>query len=122
MSDTLGTRRLPFLALAGPAALVLLWAVLASLRLFPESLFPSPLDVARGLVQELRSGRLVNDAIASLFRVSAGFGLSVVLGVPVGLLLGHSARGQQAFLPLVNFFRNLSPLAWIPFAILWLGI
>ena len=44
------------------------------------------------------------------------------LGVPAGLLLGHSARAREAFLPLVNFFRSLSPLAWIPFAILWLGI
>ena len=64
----------------------------------------------------------MNDAIASLFRVSAGFLLAVVLGVPAGLLLGHSARAREAFLPLVNFFRSLSPLAWIPFAILWLGI
>ena len=42
--------------------------------------------------------------------------------MPAGLLLGHSARARAAFLPLVNFFRSLSPLAWIPFAILWLGI
>ena len=44
------------------------------------------------------------------------------LGVPAGLLLGHSARAREAFLPMVNFFRSLSPLAWIPFAILWLGV
>jgi NitT/TauT family transport system permease protein len=122
MTRTRRTPRVPLLAFAGPAVLVAVWWGLAALRLFPESLFPTPLAVARGLVQEMESGRLVNDAIASLFRVSAGFGLSVLLGVPVGLLLGHSARGQVAFLPLVNFFRNLSPLAWIPFAILWLGI
>ena len=42
--------------------------------------------------------------------------------MPAGLLLGHSSRAREAFLPLVNFFRSLSPLAWIPFAILWLGI
>jgi len=122
MTKTRRTPRVPLLAFAGPAVLVTVWWGLAALRLFPESLFPTPLAVARGLVQEMQSGRLVNDAVASLFRVSAGFGLSVLLGVPIGLLLGHSARGQVAFLPLVNFFRNLSPLAWIPFAILWLGI
>ena len=110
------------LAIVTPAALVLLWAGIASLGLFPSSLFPHPWDVARGIVLEFRSGRLINDAIASLFRVSAGFVLAVVLGVPAGLLLGHSARARDAFLPIVNFFRSLSPLAWIPFAILWLGI
>jgi len=121
MSD-IRSRTGPWLALAGPAALVAIWAALASLGLFPESLFPTPWAVARGLVTELGNFRLVNDAIASLFRVTSGFLLAVLLGVPAGLLLGHSARARAAFLPMVNFFRNLSPLAWIPFAILWLGI
>jgi NitT/TauT family transport system permease protein len=112
----------PGLALVGPAALVAVWAVTASLGLFPESLFPSPWAVARALGAELASFRLVDDAIASLFRVSLGFLLAVGLGVPTGLLLGHSARARHAFLPMVNFFRSLSPLAWIPFAILWLGV
>jgi NitT/TauT family transport system permease protein len=78
--------------------------------------------VARGVLLEARSGRLLDDTIASLFRVLSGFLLAVATGVPAGLLLGHSARARQAFLPTVNFFRSLSPLAWIPFAILWLGI
>jgi NitT/TauT family transport system permease protein len=105
-----------------PAILVLIWAALSWRQLFPPSLFPHPWDVARGLWLELSTGRLVTDTIASLFRVSIGFLLATALGIPCGLLLGHSARGRQAFLPIVNFFRSLSPLAWIPFAILWLGI
>src|SRR5213592_4758928 len=48
--------------------------------------------------------------------------LAVVLGVPVGLWLGHHVRSRFALLPGINFFRSLSPLAWIPFAILWFGI
>jgi NitT/TauT family transport system permease protein len=110
------------LALATPAVLVAVWGWLASAGLFPESLFPHPLDVARGVATELRTGRLLTDTVASLFRVSAGFLLAVALGVPAGLVVGHSAAARAAWLPLVNFFRSLSPLAWIPFAILWLGI
>jgi NitT/TauT family transport system permease protein len=110
------------LALVTPLALVAAWAAVSWAQFFPPSLFPHPWDVARGVALELRSGRLVTDAVASLFRVSAGFLLAVGLGLPAGLLLGHSARARAAFLPLVNFFRSLSPLAWIPFAILWLGI
>ena len=111
-----------WLALAGPALLVAVWAAVARMGLFPESLFPHPFAVARGLVLELRSGRLLDDAVASLFRVGCGFLLAVILGVPAGLVIGRSALAREAFLPLVNFFRSLSPLAWIPFAILWLGI
>ena len=48
--------------------------------------------------------------------------LAVILGVPAGLWLGHHARSRYALLPAINFFRSLSPLAWIPFAILWFGI
>jgi NitT/TauT family transport system permease protein len=70
----------------------------------------------------VRSGRLFDDAIASLFRVYSGFLLALILSVPFGLWLGHQARARTALLPAINFFRNLSPLAWITFAILWFGI
>ena len=113
------TRLLPLVVLM--CALALWWA-LASLKVFPESLFPSPLAVARGFGEEIRTGRLFNDIVASLFRVTTGFVLSVVLGTPLGLWLGHQAKARAALLPAINFFRNLSPLAWIPFAILWFGI
>lgn len=118
---TTSTSRL-LLPLAGPAAIVALWAAVSALHLFPPSLFPAPVDVVRGLGTELASGRLLNDTIASLFRVCAGFYLAVIAGVPLGLLIGSSARTREALLPTVNFFRSLSPLAWIPFAVLWFGI
>ena len=101
---------------------ILLWAALSYLRVFPESAFPSPLAVARGFAEEVRNGRLFNDIVASLFRVTTGFALAVALGLPLGLILGRGSRARAALLPAVNFFRNLSPLAWIPFAILWFGI
>lgn len=98
------------------------WAIVASLELFPPSLFPHPVAVARGLWTEFTSGRLLQDIVASVFRVGAGFLLAIVVGIPSGLALGSSTVARDGLLPVVNFFRNLSPLAWIPFAILWLGI
>jgi NitT/TauT family transport system permease protein len=114
------TRRL--LPLVVLVLLVALWALLARLHVYPESAFPSPQAVASGFVEEFRAGRLLDDLVASLFRVTTGFALAVALGIPVGLMLGQQARARAALLPTVNFFRNLSPLAWIPFAILWFGI
>jgi NitT/TauT family transport system permease protein len=114
-----GTRLLPLLILCVAIAI---WSALWVLQAFPPSVFPSPLAVAKGLGGEVRSGRLFGDLVASLFRVTTGFMLAVVLGVPVGLWLGHHVRSRFALLPAINFFRSLSPLAWIPFAILWFGI
>jgi NitT/TauT family transport system permease protein len=113
------SRLLPLVVLLFALAV---WAALSLLRVFPESVFPSPLSVLKGFGEEFRSGRLSDDLIASLFRVASGFALAVALGLPLGLWLGHGARARRALLPAVNFFRNLSPLGWIPFAILWFGI
>jgi NitT/TauT family transport system permease protein len=101
---------------------ILIWAAASALRVFPESAFPSPMSVAGGFVEEIKTGRLFNDLVASLFRVTVGFVLAAVSGIPLGLVLGQQVSSRVALMPAINFFRNLSPLAWIPFAILWFGI
>jgi NitT/TauT family transport system permease protein len=113
------TRFLPLLVVL---IFLTIWSACSRLGAFPESVFPSPLAVGKGFLEELRNGRLLADIVASLFRVTTGFALAVFTGVPVGLIMGQRARARVALLPAVNFFRNLSPLAWIPFAILWFGI
>ena len=104
------------------AAGVLLWAALCHFNVLQKEAFPTPLSVAHGFVEEARKGHLVDNVVASLYRVIAGFGLAVLIGLPLGLWLGLNGRARLALLPLVNFFRSLSPIAWIPFAIVWFGI
>jgi NitT/TauT family transport system permease protein len=103
-------------------SLLLIWYFISAINLFPAYALPSPAAVWMSFLEEIREGRLINDIIASLWRVAVGFVISVVLGIPVGLWLGQKLYARQAFLPLLNFFRFLSPLAWIPFAILWFHI
>ena len=98
------------------------WAALAHLGRIPEMMFPRPEAVWQALIEEVSSGRMWRDTLASLFRVGLGFGLAVVLGVPLGLWMGHQPYVRLALLPVVNFFRCLSPLAWIPFAVFWFGV
>ena len=102
--------------------LLLVWFLVTYLNLFPAYALPSPGTVWKSFLEEMRAGRLVNDVIASLWRVAIGFVISTVLGIPTGLWLGQHLRARQAFVPMLNFFRFLSPLAWIPFAILWFHI
>lgn len=116
------TTKTVLLPLAVSVGMVLLWLAVWASGVFHESAFPSPLAVLRGFGEELKNGRLINDLITSLFRVSCGFVLATALGIPTGLWLGQKLAARLALLPIINFFRNLSPLAWMPFAILWFGV
>jgi NitT/TauT family transport system permease protein len=107
--------------LTGLAILAVWWAAWAA-GMFPTGTVPSPEAVAHAFGEEIASGRLLDDTIASLFRVAWGFIGAVVTAVPLGLVIGRQARPRAALLPWVNFFRSLSPIAWIPFAIIWFGV
>jgi len=93
-----------------------------AVRLVHSEIFPKPLDVVRGLVELVQKGLLLKYIVASLFRVTWGFGLAVLIGVPFGLFLGWFQRAFDAFNPMIQMFRPISPIAWIPVAILWFGI
>ena len=110
------------LALPLGVALVFLLAWDAAVRLSSSAVFPRPLDVARGIGELIQKGLLLKYIVASLFRVTWGFGLAVLVGVPFGLFLGWFSRAYQAFNPMIQIFRPISPIAWIPVAILWFGI
>ncbi|MBK7643001.1 MAG: ABC transporter permease [Planctomycetes bacterium] len=84
--------------------------------------FPAPWSVLLASGQPFFDGTLLKYAIASLYRVACGFGIAAALGIPFGLWLGWSTRASQAFNPLVQALRPISPIAWIPLAILWFGV
>lgn len=93
-----------------------------TVRLSASTLFPRPPDVALALVELVQKGLLFKYIVASLFRVTWGFTLAVVAGVPFGLMLGWSRGAQKAFNPMIQALRPISPIAWIPLAILWFGV
>jgi NitT/TauT family transport system permease protein len=87
-----------------------------------SGLFPTPVKVLGGVVELIQKGLLLKYIVASLFRVTVGFGLAVVLGIPIGLLLGWFQKAFYAFNPLIQVLRPISPIAWIPVAILWFHV
>ncbi len=105
-----------------PLVLLLLWELCADYGLVNRFLMPAPSAIFVSLSELLKSGELVTDILQSIKRVGVGFAVAVFVGVPIGLAVGLSARMNLLLAPLVQFFRPISPIAWIPLAILWFGI
>ena len=93
-----------------------------AVKLSGSDIFPTPMEVLRGLGELARQGLLLKYIVASLFRVSWGFGLAVLIGVPLGLVLGWFRPAFAALNPFIQILRPISPIAWIPVAILWFGV
>jgi NitT/TauT family transport system permease protein len=112
------------LAFALPIAVAALFLIgwHLSVRLSGSELFPTPVEVALGILELAQRGLLLKYIVASLFRVSWGFALAVLIGVPFGLVLGWYSHAFHAFNPIIQVLRPISPIAWIPIAILWFGI
>jgi NitT/TauT family transport system permease protein len=110
-----------WLATLTPVLLLLvIWhvAVVASQSL----IFPTPWQVVLGLVNLAAQGLLVKHVVASLFRVTYGYLLAAALAIPIGMLMGSFATAHALLNPLVQGLRPISPIAWIPLAILWFGV
>lgn len=85
-------------------------------------IFPSPEDVGKGMAELLRENVLWGDIADSLRRVAIGFGTASVLGIPLGLILGWYPAADQVVNPVMQILRPISPIAWIPVAIIFFGV
>jgi NitT/TauT family transport system permease protein len=85
-------------------------------------IFPSPLQVVTGTIELIKDGTLWMHIGASLMRVGAGFLLAVVIAIPLGLWMGWVRGAYEMLNPLFQILRPISPIAWIPIAILWFGV
>lgn len=104
------------------AAIVIVWQLVVALTNAHVAILPPPLLAAQTFVGLVASGELFVHVGASLGRVVSAWLLSAVVAIPLGLAMGRSKRLENIVDPVVELFRPISPLAWIPLAILWFGI
>jgi len=83
---------------------------------------PTPIDTWFAFGELIESERIWGDIIASLYRVTWGFLLAAAIGIPLGLVVGWSTLAFDSLNPIIQGLRPISPIAWIPIAILWFGI
>src|SRR6185295_10745797 len=88
--------------------------------------FPAPIEVWQATkqiaVQGYADARLHEHVLHSVELVIYGFVAAIAIGVPLGLLMGFSPRAEALVNPVFLLLRPIPPLAWIPLAIVWLGL
>ena len=102
------------------------WLLTAVTGIISPARFPAPREVWEALnqivVEGYGNGRLHQHVLHSLKLVAMGFSIAAAIGVPLGLLMGHSRRAEALINPAFLLLRPIPPLAWIPLAIVWLGL
>jgi taurine transport system permease protein len=108
-------------------ALLAIWTITTVITtLVSPGRFPSPPDVWAAARQIAIVGyaddTLLQHALHSLRLVLMGFAVAVAIGMPLGILMGAYRRLDTFITPVFSIVRPIPPLAWIPLAILWLGL
>jgi NitT/TauT family transport system permease protein len=99
-----------------------LWEAVARFGPWPGWIFPPPTAVAVSLWELVRHGLLFPTIARSLARLAAGYGISLAVGIPLGLAVGRSRIAEELFgAPLLGL-QALPSICWLPVAILWFGL
>ena len=118
-------RRWLALTSAGFVAFFAVWWATAASGLVSPQFLPTPIAVVERFVALTREpfvGYTLQAHLASSFgRFLLGFGLAVLIGVPLGLLMGWFRWLDAIVTPLFDALRFIAPIAWVPFAALWFG-
>ncbi|MDF2486231.1 MAG: binding-protein-dependent transport system inner rane component [Herbinix sp.] len=99
-----------------------LWQLIYLIGGFQEALFPAPFSVGKAIVTMFLHKDVYQDIGASMYRFVIGYLLAVASGILLGLLLGWFPRVFNYVNPIIQVLRPISPIAWLPFIVLWFGI
>ena len=103
------------------AGLAVMWWLATALKLVPALFLPPPAAVLTRLQELWSSGKLVDDTLISVYRITLGFLISTAFAVPIGVLIGSYRAWEAAIEPVVDFVRYMPVVAFVPLTILWTG-
>ncbi|EML2225822.1 TPA: taurine ABC transporter permease TauC [Klebsiella aerogenes] len=115
------------LSVATLAVLLAIWWAVTTLQLISPLFLPSPWQVLQKLLtiagpQGFMDATLWQHLAASLTRIAIALVLAAIVGVPVGIAMGLSPTVRGILDPLIELYRPVPPLAWLPLVIIWFGI
>jgi NitT/TauT family transport system permease protein len=100
----------------------LIYEAIAASGYFPAVLMPSLAKIGATLWATLLDGTMLAHAGSTLYRVLVGMGLAVVVGLPLGILMGRYKPVEHFVMPLASALMPIPSLAWVPIFILWFGL
>ena len=109
------------LPLAVVAIILVAWEI-AVRATHTQGLVPLPSGVVRSGIALTEDGTLFRALGSSLERVIIGFAIAGAIGIPIGLAIGTVPLLDRTLRPVLDGLRGVAPIAWIPMAILWLGV
>jgi NitT/TauT family transport system permease protein len=102
--------------------LIGLWQGLSLLKIWPEYIFPTPVGVVKTLIAGFEDKTFIIGILVSMKRILIGYGLSIVIGLCLGLLIGRVKTLDETLGTLVLGFQALPSICWLPLALLWFGL
>ena len=118
----LSRRQYGVFAVLGLLAPLALWWLVSSSASVDKVFMPGPVDVFNRLITWYTEDELMSDIWISVYRVTAGFALSALIALPLGLMIGTFRPVQAVLEPLTDFIRYMPAVAFIPLVMLWVGI
>lgn len=104
------------------AGVVAVWELLYLLKLWAPYIFPSPLDVASSLFHGFADGSFLIGIGVSMVRVGIGFCISLLIGLPLGLLIGRVPFFSETMGSVLSGLQTLPSICWLPLALIWFGL
>jgi NitT/TauT family transport system permease protein len=99
-----------------------IWHIVSSLGIWEETLLPAPLVVGETLVAGIADGSIPAAVVASMKRLFVGYGVSLLVGIPLGMVLGRNRFLDDTVGSVAVGLQALPSICWLPLAVLWFGL
>ncbi|KIL52553.1 binding-protein-dependent transporter inner membrane component [Jeotgalibacillus alimentarius] len=110
------------LGLILPVLLITIWEAAARFGLIESYLLPAPSTVVVSVVEMAQDGSLWTHVSITLYRVGAGFLIGTAAALLIGAAVGYFKQAERLLDPILQAFRSIPSLAWVPLFLLWMGI
>ena len=118
----IGKKKYTYLAIISFLVILAIWSFISYLELVDTIFLPTPISVVKYVINSIINGVLLANMGISIYRITMGFILAVILGVPVGILVGTFKPFEAVVRPVSEFIRYMPVPAFVPLIMVWVGI